>query len=158
MPSWPHLDRLEESESYPIRYMNETFIISFIASLCTAVVAVWTSYILLQHSKDEAILKAQERADLITLRAQERSDKLLFDQEQRINEEHKELMSATIRHYEDMFKVLEYAHGINRQDLQEETKKTKKVADKLTQSDIVEISSDMKHILQLEKTTENNYS
>lgn len=133
----------------------EGLLIKAIIMLGTAVISVWGSYLILQKSKDTAVQNERDRADRLLKESQERSDRLLKEQQQRLDQEHNDLTFATVRHYEDRLQLLEKLSGINRKSLDEETKKTHRIKH-LSESQITEISSDLKKLLEKEKEAENH--
>ncbi len=109
----------------------------------------------LQESKDSKVDEERARADRLSKEAQERLDRLLKEQQQRLDQEHNDLMFATVRHYEDKIQIFEKLSGINRKRLDEETKKTHRIKN-LSESQITEISSDLKKLLEKEKEDSNH--
>lgn len=137
---------------------TEQMLMTGIGMIGTAIVSVWGSYLLLQSKKDKDIEKERDRADFIAEKALERSDFLLSEQRDRLEKtfreqldrterENKDLMFITISQYEKMLRVLKSQYGIDRGILVEETRKIPK-NDRLSESQIEEISSDMKQILE----------
>lgn len=155
---------------------TEQLLITGIGMLGTAIVSVWGSYLYLQATKDKEIQdertkKDQEiqaerkRTDELIEKAVARSDSLLLQQKDQIKEfyseliarndrENRDLMFVTVSQYERLFKLLERDHGISKERLIEETKKTKRI-DKFSQSEVKEISSDMLRQLREEKKDGN---
>lgn len=112
--------------------MNDTVIIGLISTLCTAVATLWTTYVWLQKNKDEAIQKERDRAD-----------QLIKEQRDWLQNDYKEEKEFIISHYESMLRVLKERYGIDKNVLEEETKKTDRI-DRLSISDMAHISNEMR--------------
>lgn len=136
----------------------EQLLITTITILGTAVASVWASYLVLQSKKDKDVEKERARSDYLAEKALERSDLILSQQLERqektfreqlarTERENKDLMFITISQYEKMLRVLKIQYGIDKVVLAEETRRIPK-NDRLSESQIEEISSDMRQLLE----------